>query len=151
MVKSQYLLYLKSLPLFQDLENSLLKKMVAASTFLELQSTDNIRELLSHEELIILLNGELHFSFEEEQGKVIDVFVLKKGDTLSLDALLSKHCQQLAIFPVEHTAVIKIPLIFINNTVIHQPALQQNLLQTLQRNLKDSYHILANNMMNPAE
>jgi CRP-like cAMP-binding protein len=151
MEKSQYLLYLKSLPLFHSLENSLLKKMVAVSSVLEFVSTNNIRESLSHEELIIVLEGELHFTFEDEQKKVIEVLTLKKGETLSLEALLNQHCDQLAIYPAKHTALIKIPFIVINNMVMHQSALQQNLLQILQKNLRDSYHILAYNIMNSAD
>ncbi|WP_243292491.1 hypothetical protein [Bacillus sp. FJAT-47783] len=141
MVTSQYtlLLYLKNLSIFHDLDHQVLKKIVAASTLMEVQAFKPIRELLTQEEIYIVLVGELVLYYHNAEKKPFQVSSIQKGEFFSL---LDVDTSGLIISPSENTVLMKVPLLFIEHLLIQYPKFKQNVIQAMNHSLRSSYENL---------
>ncbi|WP_421380977.1 hypothetical protein ACOJQI_18980 [Bacillus salacetis] len=148
MVKSQYMLYLKSLPIFQGLDNQVMKKVVAASTLIEVQTPEHIKECLSEEELIIVLTGELELYYENAKQIPLKVKSVEKGESFTL---LESDTDHLVIRPTDQTILMKVPLLFIEHLLMQNVKFKQNVIKAMSEKLRSSYDKLINLISNDSQ
>jgi CRP-like cAMP-binding protein len=135
-VKSQYMLYLKSLPIFQGLDNQVLKKIVAASTLIEVQTPEQMEEILTEDELVIVLAGELELYYENAKHPSFKIRSVNKGESFSL---LESDTDRLLIKPAKETVLMKVPLMFIEHLLIQNVKFKQNVIMMMNEKLRSSY------------
>ncbi|WP_113927066.1 hypothetical protein [Bacillus sp. P14.5] len=136
MVKSQYMLYLKSLPIFQGLDNQVLKKIVAASTLIEVQTPEQMKEILTEEELFIVLTGELALYYENPKHPTIKIQSVNIGESLST---LESATETLVIKPGKGTVLMKVPLLFIEHLLMQNIKFKQNVIKGMNEKLLSSF------------
>jgi signal-transduction protein with cAMP-binding, CBS, and nucleotidyltransferase domain len=147
MHKQDYLLYLKSLSLFQDIANSQLKRIVEASSIIKKEEGDIIC-LQKRKTMIIILSGSLHIYFKESQDYQYKMGSLTTNDVFMPSAFLHFHKNGVSIILKvrEPTIYMEVPLQLIINISSQHPLLQRNILRSFHKNLKSSYDEIVNLM-----
>ncbi len=147
MHKQDYLLYLKSLSLFQDIGNSQLKRIVEASSIIKKEKGDIIC-LQERNTMIIILSGSLHVHFKESEDSQYKMGSLITNDMFMPSVFLHYHKNgdSISLEVRETTIYMEVPLQLIINISDQHPLLHRNILRSFHKNLKSSYEEIVNLM-----
>ncbi|MEL3972767.1 hypothetical protein AAEO50_10785 [Rossellomorea oryzaecorticis] len=140
MNKQDYLLYLKSLSLFQDIHKDQLKRIVDASSIIK-QEEGDIIHLQKENTMIIILSGTLHVHIKESLDSQYKIGSLTTNDMFMPSVFLHYHKngESISLEVRENTIYLEVPLLLINSISNQHPLLQRNLLRSFHKNLKNSY------------
>ncbi|KGX87256.1 cyclic nucleotide-binding domain-containing protein [Pontibacillus marinus] len=141
MLKSEYVFNLKNITIFQDIDHDVFKRVFNASKLIEFQPSDNLGSLLSDDDLLIILQGELALYF---MTKTVShhVCTMKPGDTVSKATLLLTDTHDPLLCAISETVCLQIPIHLIKELTISHPLLKRNLLRSLQNKLILSFETL---------
>lgn len=146
MDKLDYLLYLKSLCLFKDINHNLLKKIVVASKLYFRETNENIHIHNEHN-MIIILTGNVKVHMKESSGLQYRIGYLKSSDVCLPSIFLHTHVNHSIILEVtQSSAYIEVPFLFIRNLSIKEPILNRNILRSLHKSLRGTYEEIFNLM-----
>ena len=146
MYKQDYLLYLKSLCLFEDINHNLLKKIFDASKIYFSETNENIRIHNEHN-MIIILTGNVNVHMKESNGIQYRIGYLKSSDVCLPSIFLHTHVNNSIILEVtQSSAYIEVPFLFIRNLSIKEPVLSRNILRSLHKSLRGTYEEVFNLM-----
>ncbi|QHE53822.1 hypothetical protein [Pontibacillus sp. HMF3514] len=141
MLKSEYVFNLKNITIFKDIDHEVFKRVFKASKLIEFQPSDNVGSLLTEDDLLIILKGELTLSF---MTKTVthQVCTMEPGDTVSKVSLLFTNTHEPVLSAASNTVCLQIPLHLIKELTISHPLLKRNLLRSLQNKLIHSFETL---------
>ncbi|XZF74517.1 hypothetical protein ACSBO6_12960 [Bacillus sp. AL-1R] len=146
MHKHDYLLYLKSLCFFQDLNHNLFKKIVDASDLHYIETNENIT-IHNKQNLIIILTGKANVHIKESSGLQYKIGYLNSRDVCLPSIFLHTHVNNSIILEAaQTTSYIEIPFLFIKNLSCKEPALKRNFLRSLHKSLLITYEEIFNLM-----
>ncbi|MFF2875529.1 hypothetical protein ACFVR2_04320 [Gottfriedia sp. NPDC057991] len=146
MYKSDYLLYLKSLCLFQDINHKLLRKIVDASHLYFRETNENI-PIRSEQNMIIILTGKVNVHMRESSGLQYKIGYLKSSDVCLPSIFLHTHVNNSIILEVTQSSTyLEVPYLFIKSLSIKEPVLKRNILRSLHKNLQSTYEEIFNMM-----
>ncbi len=146
MYKQDYLLYLKSLCLFQDINHNHLKKIYDASKIYKRETNEKIHIHNEHN-MIIILSGNLIVHMKEPSGLQYRIGLLKPSDVCLPGVYLLYHVKNSIVLEViQPSTYIEVPYLFIRDLSIKEPILYRNILRSLHKNLKGSYEEIINLM-----
>ncbi|WP_129688637.1 hypothetical protein [Gottfriedia acidiceleris] len=146
MYKPDYLLYLKSLCLFQDINHNIFKKIVDASNLYFRETNENI-PIRNEQNLIIILSGKVNVHMKESSGLQYKIGYLKSSDVCLPSIFLHTHVNNSIILEVTQcTTYIEVPFLFIKNLSCKEPVLKRNILRSLHKNLQSTYEEIFNMM-----
>ncbi|KQL42348.1 hypothetical protein AN960_03680 [Bacillus sp. FJAT-25509] len=146
MYKPDYLLYLKSLCLFQDINHNLLKKIVDASNLYFRETNENI-PIHNEQNMIIILTGKVNVHMKESSGLQYKIGNLNSSDVCLPSIFLYTHVNNSIILEVTQSSVyIEVPYLFIKSLSVKEPILKRNILRSLHKNLQSTYEEIFNIM-----
>ncbi|MGG2028297.1 hypothetical protein AB1282_21580 [Gottfriedia sp. S16(2024)] len=146
MYKPDYLLYLKSLCLFQDINHNLLKKIVDASNLYFRETNENI-PIHNEQNMIIILTGKVNVHMIESSGLQYKIGNLNSSDVCLPSIFLYTHVNNSIILEVTQSSVyIEVPYLFIKSLSVKEPILKRNILRSLHKNLQSTYEEIFNMM-----
>ncbi|MEH7452444.1 hypothetical protein [Gottfriedia acidiceleris] len=146
MYKPDYLLYLKSLCLFQDINHNLLKKIVDASNLYFRETNENI-PIHNEQNMIIILTGKVNIHMKESSGLQYKIGSLKSSDVCLPSIFLHTHVNNSIILEItQSSSYIEVPFLFIKNLTVKEPVLKRNILRSLHKNLLSTYEEIFNLM-----
>ncbi|MEH7348363.1 hypothetical protein [Gottfriedia acidiceleris] len=146
MYKPDYLLYLKSLCLFQDINHKLLKKIVDASNLYFRETNENI-PIHNEQNMIIILTGKVNVHMKESSGLQYKIGYLNSSDICLPSIFLHTHVNNSIILEVtQSSAYIEVPYLFIKSLSVKEPILKRNILRSLHKNLQSTYEEIFNMM-----
>ncbi|WLR49827.1 cyclic nucleotide-binding domain-containing protein [Bacillus tianshenii] len=140
MIKSDYLLYLKSIPAFQNANNSLLSKIGKNANLVELKPNLEVNECTETDQLYIVLNGQVELSLQNNYEQLV-IAVLESGEVLPFF-----NSSNMNIKTTKPTVLLSVSIHLLRRLMQENPALQINFLKLLQESLNYCYNVLASNV-----
>ncbi|PFM79965.1 hypothetical protein COJ46_11600 [Bacillus sp. AFS077874] len=144
MYKPDYLLNLKSLCLFQDINHNLLKKIVVASNLYFRETNENIT-IHNEQNIIIILTGKVKVHMKESSGLQYKIGYLKSSDVYFPSLFLDTHVNNSILLEVtQSTTFLEVPFLFIKKLSCKDPVLKRNILRSFHKNLLSTYDEIFN-------
>lgn len=146
MLASEYLFSMKSSHFFRQLDPLALKQIRKTANSLYLPEKQNLLPVISSREFIFVISGKIHLYYEKINQERILIGSVQSGETLLFQSYFEIWNQKLQIETAADTILITIPLELMKHLTAENQVLQKKMIQSLQKNIENSYHLLSNQM-----
>ncbi|MDA7027933.1 Crp/Fnr family transcriptional regulator [Bacillus sp. CLL-7-23] len=139
-----YLLFLKSLPMFLGVPLPIIKKILKNGKVINLTAPNHSRSFLHSQSVYIVVKGAIHFLDRRLPDQFRTIAEWKKGDVFPIDQKGEPFLSPfISVKTSTETTVLEIPLTICKKMMTYNHQFQVNFLVLLHRNYSFSYQMFS--------
>ncbi|MDO3662303.1 Crp/Fnr family transcriptional regulator [Bacillus sp. C28GYM-DRY-1] len=141
MNQCDYLLFLKQLPMFNEVPLSIVETLLKNGTFIS-GTSDHSLSFLHSQSVYIVLKGSVRFMDSRLPDGSKTVALWEKGDVFLIDEKGGMYLSPfISVNATSDILILNIPYYTFNKIMSYNPQLQMNFLAMLQQNVFWSYQL----------